>query len=185
MNLNYTMIHRRVRNAFDYLSDIGGLQATLTAAISIFLSAFRFNLFDNFMISQLFSGDPPDAKGKEQPRTIITQPGMLTNFMNWLVVKLPSKCVCCTRSKHTLALERARTKYNKEVNILQIVKTMRQLKLSLAELMPKDKLKELKNRSQYLQIAEPATPPKNATDDIQEAAAEQRTNQVLPIESTS
>ena len=65
MNLSYTFIHRRVRNAFDYLSDIGGLQATLTTAISMFLSAFRFNLLENFMISQLFTtGDPPpDAKG--------------------------------------------------------------------------------------------------------------------------
>ena len=100
MNLSYTMIHRRVRNTFDYLSDIGGLQATLTAAISIFLSAFRVNFFDNFMISQLFSGDPPYVKSKEHPRTLITKPGMLNNFMNWLVVKLPRKCVCCKRSKH-------------------------------------------------------------------------------------
>ena len=70
MNLSYTMVHRRVRNTFDYLSDIGGLQATLTTVISIFLSAFRFNLFDNFMIAKLFAGDPQDEKIKKQPRVI-------------------------------------------------------------------------------------------------------------------
>ena len=50
--------------------------------------------------------------------------------------------------------------------------------------MPKEKLKEFKNRSQYIQIAQPTTP-ENDTNNIEEAAVESGTNEVLPIESTS
>ena len=55
MNLNQAIVYRKVRNTFDYLSDVGGLQAILVTVISIFLNACKFNLFDNYMVSQLFS----------------------------------------------------------------------------------------------------------------------------------
>ena len=53
-NLSMQIIQREGYNAFDLLSDIGGLQQILLSIITIFIAFWNYNNFDNYMVTRLF-----------------------------------------------------------------------------------------------------------------------------------
>ena len=54
MNLDYTTVTRSGYTILDVLSDVGGIMSILFSAMSMFLSAWNYNHFDNFLVSRLF-----------------------------------------------------------------------------------------------------------------------------------
>ena len=53
-NLSLQIIQREGYNAFDLLSDIGGLQQIIFSIITIFIAFWNFNNFDDYMVTRLF-----------------------------------------------------------------------------------------------------------------------------------
>ena len=158
MNLDYIRVYRGVTTILDCLSDVGGLQGLLASMVGLFLGACNYNLFDNYMASQLFtieevqpSDSDADSDKKDLPDKL-KYPGCLTNFKDWLMDFLPDKCRCCKRSKQALALQKAREELHKEINIIDIIKSRRQLKLALELLMPNRQRQALRLASTRIHI---------------------------------
>lgn len=54
MNFDLTIVQRSGYTVLDVLSDIGGLQSTLTTLVSLFLTAWNYQLVENYLASKLF-----------------------------------------------------------------------------------------------------------------------------------
>ena len=59
IDLDLTVIERKVYTLFASLSDIGGLSQILAIFASIILSIWNYNSFDNMMVAQLFKVKKP------------------------------------------------------------------------------------------------------------------------------
>ena len=63
-----------------------------------------------------------------------------------------SNCCCVKRQRDQLGIAKARLLMDKEINIIEIIKSLRYLKNSIHLLIPKKKRFELKERSRYFCI---------------------------------
>ena len=54
MNMDKQTMTRSVYNAFDVLSDVGGIQGIIMSGIGLFIGIWNYNNFDNYMASQLY-----------------------------------------------------------------------------------------------------------------------------------
>ena len=62
-DLNMNAFERTVYTSFDFLSDVGGLSGILVSGLWIFVNAWNYNSFDNYMVSNLFKMKKPDNHG--------------------------------------------------------------------------------------------------------------------------
>lgn len=53
-SLTTIAFERQVYNMFDFLSDVGGLSGILVYGLAIFVKAWNYNRFDNFMVTNLY-----------------------------------------------------------------------------------------------------------------------------------
>lgn len=59
-DLNMNAFERTVYTSFDFLSDLGGLSGILVSGFWIFVNAWNYNSFDNYMVTNLFKMKKPD-----------------------------------------------------------------------------------------------------------------------------
>ena len=59
-SLTMNIIERTVYTSFDFLSDVGGLSGILISGLFIFVRAWNYNYFDNYMVTNLFQMKMPD-----------------------------------------------------------------------------------------------------------------------------
>ena len=138
------------------LSEVGGLTALIHICFSSIVGAWNFNSFDDLMVSRLFKIKKPDEEinpdfdfyQKSDYIKLFTQP----NCKEWLISLIPTKCICCKKNRREIAMHKAREKLNKEVNIIEIVKSWRYYERCLKYLLPEKTRMDFKERSRYITI---------------------------------
>ena len=83
------------------------------------------------------------------------------------------KVKCCRRNKKHAAIEKARLALNKEVNIINIITTLRYLKLAMSQVLPKHARVDAKNRSRYVVLDDII---KNKKSEIYRDSEQEHTN---------
>ena len=82
-NLDLTELQRTTYNAFDFVSDIGGLSGFLFPFFAVVVNIWSFHSFDNTMVSNLFkkqSRKPgPDEPRDAKYRAEFTEPIVLSS----------------------------------------------------------------------------------------------------------
>ena len=59
-SLSMQSIERTVYTGFDFLSDVGGLSGILVSALVVFVNAWNYAAFDNYMVTNLYKMKEPD-----------------------------------------------------------------------------------------------------------------------------
>ena len=156
MDLNIMQFERKLYTVFDMLSDVGGLLGILTSICALLNAIWNYQAFDNFMVSRLFKIKRPkdeidDGAGFFSQSDYIKL-SITPNLGNWLLSLIPKCCLCCKDSRRERALQMARTKLDKEVNIIEIVKSWRYFESAIKFLLSEKKRLDLKERSRYLTV---------------------------------
>ena len=71
---------------------------------------------------------------------------------NWFLNFVPKPCFCCSYNRKERALQIAREKLDKEVNIIEIVKSWRYFDSAFRVLLDERKRLDLKERARYLTV---------------------------------
>ena len=156
MDLNVTHIERKLYTVFDMLSDVGGLLGILTSIAVLLNAIWNYQAFDNFMVSRLFKIKKPKEEIDEftdfYSQSEYIKLSVAPNLLKWLLTFVPKPCLCCTPSRKERALQMARHKLDKEVNIIEIVKSWRYFDSAFRFLLDERKRLDLKERSRYLVV---------------------------------
>ena len=131
MNLDQGILARKGYTFLDVLSDVGGIQSIVASAITLWLSAWNYKHFDNFMASALFKikmEQPGASKGDDGIQMI--RPTSYCNILEFLIDMIPAFCCssckgCCRKSVRMRRIEKARREMAKEINIVEIIKSRR------------------------------------------------------------
>lgn len=92
-SLTMIAFERQVYTMFDFLSDVGGLSGIFVSGLMLFVRAWTYNRFDNFMVSNLFKMKKPDnlLQDKQNPPEIF----VLSNLPNCRDLIRHSLPRCC------------------------------------------------------------------------------------------
>ena len=157
---------RQVYSFLELLSDIGGLNGILVTIFFIIVSAWNYVAFDNYMVSRLFKikkpADKIDATMDFFRRSDFIHIRWMPNLRLWLLSFLPKSWANrFIKSRRERALQRARERLDREINIIEIVKSWRYFERAIRYLLPQKKRLTIKGRSRYFQIDPEAIADKN------------------------
>ena len=97
MNLDLAKVSRSGYTFIDVLSDIGGIQSILISTITILISIFNYNHFDDYMATRLFKakskGHRSDKDMRNEPTEL--QPTFYFNSCLYFADLIPKKIRCC------------------------------------------------------------------------------------------
>ena len=142
LSMDVTLIERKGYTLLDVLSDVGGMQGFLISGTSLLLSILNYNQLDNYLVSKLF---------RSESVTLIAS--QKENILDFCLSKLiPSKLVCCRKKRKQIVMERARAALEKEVDVIQMIRTRRFVLMALKHLLDPALHKEFKSQSQALQL---------------------------------
>ena len=141
MDLSLTQYQRNVYTLFDWLSDIGGLSGMLFSLFALFMAAWNYNQFDNYMVHRLFKMKKPDdqidASTPYFLRSEYIKADFYPNLLDWLLSFFPEACSNkCKRSRRWNTQAKAREKLEKETNIVEILKSLRYFSAAMRILLP-------------------------------------------------
>ena len=133
MDLNLTVVERTTQTLLDVFGAIGGLESILLTFAAIITGFFNYNNFDSTLAAKLFKMN----NGQGTP--VRLSPTKALNLVDYILDCLPSRCVCCRRSKNHRALEIARESLLREIDIVELIRQLRYFRAALAELVPETK----------------------------------------------
>ena len=119
---------------FDMLSDVGGLSGIFFSVFTVFMAVWNFNSFDNYMVTHLFKAkfeesqiDSKSSKTKDQgqSQSEFYPSNRCPNFKDYFLSCVPSCLLCCKQSRREKAFTKARDKLEKEMNIIELIKSQR------------------------------------------------------------
>ena len=110
----------------DWIGDVGGLQAALALIFGFFYIFFSINVFENFMVSQLFRAEKPEGSAWNDAFKYQATGQPIYHTRLWCIRTLFMKC------RHHTKYERifmaARKKLAKEMDIVRHIKKIRELR---------------------------------------------------------
>ena len=141
IDMDLLIIQRSGYTFLDILSDVGGIQGILISAISILMAVHNYYYLDSYIISKLF-------KVGSGPNQVNFSPIVYGNMIDYCIDQiLPSKLVCCRREKKQLAMNKARETLDKEVDIIEMIKSRRFFNMALRHILLPELYKELHEKS--------------------------------------
>ena len=156
VDMDKHIIFRENYHILDLLGDIGGIQAILISFFQFILFFTNYHHFDSFMASHLYKiKKPEDEEQKSKThfeRSDFFKPGKCRNLCNYMQDSLPNWLKCCKETRQERAIKKAITEMDKEINIIDIVKSRRFTNLALRKLLSHKDRMDLKERSRYLMI---------------------------------
>ena len=103
VDLNLTVIERKIYTLFDLLSEIGGLSQILAIIVTAIVACWNYNSFDNMMVTNLFKAQKSRDKSKdsdlEENKSEFLKVGSMPNCRDILYSLVPDCCVFCKRSR--------------------------------------------------------------------------------------
>ena len=136
MDLNLMTYERTLYTMFDLLSDVGGLSGILVTIMTLIMTIWNYNSFDDLMVASLFnikSEASYDDGLRSEPEQI--KVSHTPHCKEFLLSLLPGRSKCCRKRKEH-AMHQARDKLAEETNIIEIVQSWRYMKSALEQLMP-------------------------------------------------
>ena len=134
------------------LAQLGGITTVLVNSFRVIVSFFNYNNFVSYLASKFYqiknsqlndmTLSTPQAKLTASPLVTSKCGNLKELFMHKLLPKI-CVCRCCRLNKMQRGVAEARVALYKEINIPEIIKLHRFLKLSLLHLLPPEKLKEI------------------------------------------
>ena len=133
---NVLSIERMAYTTFDMLSDVGGLSGIMIIFFQVLIALWNFNSFDNYLVSRLYKIKLPKLVNNEENEKQTVQKGFFdqSEYINlskypycneFLRSLFPKRCTCCKRSREENSMSLARLQLEKELNIMEIVKSRR------------------------------------------------------------
>ena len=155
MNRDQKVIARSGYTFLDYLSDIGGMQGMIISGVGYIIAIWNFNMFDNHMVTRLYKMKRPDSENNDQKSW-----GEKSEFMSPQILYNPKDCIrdlcpsfVCSRimksNRRERAFEKARKALEKEINIIEIIKSRRFSNEAIKYLLSKKQRMKIKERSRY------------------------------------
>ena len=77
---------------------------------------------------------------------------MCGNLAEYVADKFPKCLVCCKKGRRKRGIQKARAALEKEIDVLELVKSMRFFRMAIKRLLSKDEISKLKERSQFFTI---------------------------------
>ena len=156
VNLDMNLILRENFEILDLLGDVGGMQAILISFFQFVLFFFNYHHFDSFMASKLFKikkVDDEEEKSKTYfERSTFFKPLNGRNLRNYMMDTLPKRLKCCKATRQDRAIKKAITEMDKEIDIIEMIKSRRFFKMALRKLLSDKERMDLKDRSRYIMI---------------------------------
>ena len=90
------------------------------------------------MVSKLFKFD-----------SVALKTSQMENCKEYCIGLLPRKLVCCPKNRRQVAMENARASFEKEVEIMKMIRSKRFLHLALKHLLDPVLRKQLKTQSKF------------------------------------
>ena len=146
LSANQVYHERTILTLLDVLCDLGGLFEVMFVVFSLVLSIFNYKHLTNYMASQLFRIAP---KGDTE-NTKELRPTLLCNIAEFFMDRF-KQFPCCRRRGRWLAMQRARKSLQKEMNIIEILRLMRYLRVVIDKVLsPEEKARVLKQHKYRL-----------------------------------
>lgn len=147
MNRDLHFIERKSYTLIDLLSDVGGVQAIFVSFVGAWIALWNYEHFDTTMASQLFKIQADD-QDKHSGQTQLFTPTKTGNLKELIIDTLRSfhcgrRRQACRKSRRARMIDRARKQLEKEVNIIDIIKSRRYFVMALRQLLPQKKREEL------------------------------------------
>ena len=135
------------------LSDIGGLQGILLSFCVAFLVLWNHNNFDNYLASRLYKiQDDTDSQsdvqntrlstGSKTPVGSFIEPTKWCNIYEYMLDAIPNCLKCkkcsCRKTRTMQSIEQARVQMDEEINIVEIIKSLRYFNMALRLLLTKE-----------------------------------------------
>ena len=112
MSLDLEVIVRNSFTIMDLLSDIGGIEIIFCTAFSFLVSILNHGYFDTFMASRLFKiqkqDDDKNSARSNFQRSNFFKPTFCGNIRQYFIDCLPSKTVCCKKTRMVRSILKAR-----------------------------------------------------------------------------
>ena len=141
MNYDLTIIERDGYTILDVLSDVGGLQGILISAIAVVLNIINHNQLENYLVSKLFKAEAVSLADKQ-----------IENIKEYCLGILPDKLVCCAKRRKQIAMDTARTALEKEMDVIELIRSLRFVHRALKHLLSPTLHKKLQEVSQQKQV---------------------------------
>lgn len=154
MNPDQFVIMRNSYTVFDFLSDIGGIYSIFVAIFGSLLTLFNYNHFDTYMASRLFKIQKVDADSHTRffDKSDFFHPSKVSNVRQCCMDYLPKRVQCCKKNRKEVGIEIARKTMEQETDIIELMKTLRFVKMAFRHLIPANLRMDFKERSRYLCI---------------------------------
>ena len=142
-NLDITVLERNVYTILDVLSQVGGLASALVSLVVGIIGLMNYNHLESYMASKVFKiyEDNSDKHSSSNSQAITFS--TWGNITECLTDALPSRLVCCKKTKRQRVIKKARVALSEEMDILELVKSMRFLKLAFKRLLPDEEINKL------------------------------------------
>ena len=158
MSLDKNLTERENLNALNMLGDIGGVQSILFSMFQFILFFVNYNNFDTFMASKLYkikNAVTEDEEQKEQSyfaRSSFFKPSKYDNLLQYLSNSFPSCLICCKETRNDKGIKKAVASMDGEIDILEIVKSLRFTKMAIGKLLSHKDRMDIKERTRYIMI---------------------------------
>ena len=103
---------------------MGGLQGILLSGTALLISILNYNYLESYLVSKLFKYD-----------SVALEISQAQNIKEYCRGLLPCKITCSAKSRKQLALENARASLEKQVDIINMIKSRRYVHLALKHLI--------------------------------------------------
>ena len=133
------------------------MQGMIISGIAVFISFWNYNFFDNKMVQKLYKMEKQDAEKKVfrnvSERSDFLFQSFMYNQKEWFIDTLPAcLCKCYKPNRKEKTFQLARVAMQKEINIIEILKSRRYVNAAIKSLLPRNQRKKLKERSRYIVI---------------------------------
>ena len=142
MRLDQLVISRETVTVMDVMADIGGFAVVLTVVAGVILHLLDQGHVSNVLATQLFKVAPPAADIDELNQ-------------GSLPLTMPSRCLsCCStgRKRQHKAMKLARSTLNEELDVVELIRTLRCFRIILSQLFTDEECAELTRASQFLEV---------------------------------
>ena len=150
MDLDLLYEERNNYTVFDMLSDIGGINSIMFSVTFFLLQVINYNHLESYMAAQLFKLQPENIEQKNDLQSFDTP--KCGNIKEFLIDSLPKRMICCKKTRRQIGLEQARASLDKEIDIIDMIKSRRFFYMAFQRLLSASEIKQLEERSLYKTI---------------------------------
>ena len=145
-DLNLTVLSRDMYTILDVLSDTGGIASALISLLVPIIGLLNYNHLESYIASRLFKISEKNPNMKKSTSFTASKYG---NLAEYTLDAIPTCLVCCKKPKRYRAIQKARAALVKEIDVLELVKSIRFFKKGFEHLLSSDELRRLEETSEY------------------------------------